>query len=374
MTKSQASQALERARPQEGALIQVATELGVVKYAEGGGMLIDLTSPDLQKKYNVLAPAATIAKADPNFTPSLSVIQLNPDWENGGDFYPIETSGQGENKKVKALALTKKALDQIAQKAGIEDLGPEIVYFGEHSENVRVTWRARIRNQDGWNFREIFGSQEWIEEAEIELLKAKPPEWAQKGQSAYAKWWAENWWGRVHKFRVRMTETKARLAAYRQALTVKQKYLPEEIKKPFLVVSLTYTPDTSDPAVLAMLMGQGREATGLLYGSAPEHAGGPADEPPVVEVDPQDERPPCDPETGEVFDAEPEPETHGERPKDDRTIPRGKYAGRLLSEVCKEDEAYSRQHFLKVDPPLGPLTEDWLNYWYPKDDFHDVNF
>ncbi|MCL5942118.1 MAG: hypothetical protein M1325_01085, partial [Actinobacteria bacterium] len=66
--KDPPGQALERVRPQERALIQVASELGIVRYAEGGGMLIDLTSPELHAQYNVLAPAATIAKGDPNFT------------------------------------------------------------------------------------------------------------------------------------------------------------------------------------------------------------------------------------------------------------------------------------------------------------------
>ena len=357
-------QALERARPQEQALIQVATELGVVRYAEGGGMMIDLTNPKLRDKYNVLAPAATIAKSDPNFTPSLSIICLNPDYENGGDFYPMDTSGSGQNRVVKTLALTKRALDQIAQKAGIEDLGPEIVYFGDRDQNVRITWHARIRNQDGWTYRLLFGSQEWIEEAEMAQLKASPPEWAQKSDSAYNEWWAKNWWGRVHKFRVRMTETKARLAAYRQALTVKQKYLPSEIGKPFLVATLTYTPDTSDPTVLRMLMTGGAQAETALFGPAPEQAALPAgDEPIEVHAAEEEGLPGFDRATGEIV----EPERP--KPAKDPVLPTGIHEGKHLSEVARIDPDYTRESLLKsASPKWGIGAEEWLAYWEGAED------
>ncbi|MBN1319380.1 MAG: hypothetical protein JXA87_00930 [Thermoleophilia bacterium] len=361
-------QALERVRPEERALIQTGVELGLVKYAAGGGMLIDLTSDKLQQEYNVLAPAATIAKADPNFTPSVSVIKLNPDLENGGDWYPIETEGRGDNKRVKAVALTKRALDQIAQKAGIEDRGPEIVYFGDRKQNVRITWHARVRNQDGWTYRELAGSQEWVEEAETALLKSSPPEWAQKGDSAYNEWWAKNWWGRVHKFRIRMTETKARLAAYRQALTVKQKYTPAESRKPFLVVSLTYTPDTSNPAVLGALMGQGQEARQTLFGPTPE-----AERPAIEAAEERVET--VDAETGEIVDVE--PETNGPRPSADVQIPRGPFAGMLLSEICREHQEYAKTKLLPTKQ-LGPDTDAWLRYWHGEeavaDDYSDITF
>jgi hypothetical protein len=364
------SQALEKASPQEQALMAVAGQLpqGVVQYSASGVLMVDLTSDELQKRYNVLAPAATLAKADRNFTPSLSLVKLNPDPINGGDFYPIETEGSGDNKKVKMVALTKRALDQIAQKAGIQDTGPEIVYFGNRKENVRITWHAKVRNPDGWTYREIAGSQEWVEEAEMALLKSAPPAWAQKSDSAYNEWWAKNWWGRVHKFRIRMTETKARLAAYRQELTVKQKYTPEEAHKPFLVMSLSYTPDTSDPAVLGALMGQGQQAQQALFGAVVQ-----AEQRAIEAADAASET--VDTETGEIIDVG--PETNGPRPTSDIQIPRGPMAGMLLSEVCQQHPDYARQKLLHT-PQLGPDTESWLRYFHGEeavsDDLSDITF
>ncbi len=364
------SQALEKASPQEQALMAIAGQLpaGVVQYSPTGVLLVDLTSDKLQEQYNVLAPAATLAKADRNFTPSLSLVKLNPDPMNGGDFYPIETEGSGENKRVKMVALTKKALDQIGQKAGIADIGPDIVYFGARGENVRITWHAKVRNPDGWTYRELLGSQEWVEEAETALLKSSPPAWAQKSDSAYNEWWAKNWWGRVHKFRIRMTETKARLAAYRQALTVKQKYTPEEARKPFLVMSLVYTPDTSDPAVLGALMGQGQQAQQALFGPTPQPGQL------TIEV-PADEAETVDMETGEIVEVE--PETNGPRPATDLQIPRGPMTGMLLSEVCRTHPEYAREKLLSTTK-LGPDVEAWLRYWHGEeaasDDLSDVTF
>ena len=370
-----------RARPQEQALVEMAKSLpaGIVQYSSTGALMIDLSSPELRKNFNVLAPAATIMRADPNFTPSLSVVYLDPDYDTGGDFYPQDTKGSGQNKRVDTVSLTKLALDKIAQKAGIEDLGPEIRYTGDRGQNVLVTWRSRIRNQDGWTFRPLFGSQEWNEESAMALLKADPPEWATKGESAYNTWWAKNWWGRVHKSRVRMTESKARLAAYRQALTVKSKYTIEESKKPFLVAALIYTPDTTDPNIVRMLMGQGQQAQNLLFGAAPlelppgdiddtgEHVVGE-----LLDEETGELLPAGDPETAEASEGE----THGERPAEDVKIPQGKYANTMLSDVCRDDPTYARRYFLNANDSLGPKTAAWLIYFHGTevDDFADVTF
>lgn len=362
--KQPPGQALERFRPQERALLLVAAELGIVRYAEGGGMLIDLTSPALHAKYNVLAPAATIAKGDPNFTPAISVVTLNPDLQ-AGDFYEIEKPRAASGNfaaKPGAWALSKRALDVIGKQAGIEDLSPEIVYFGDRDQNVRVTWHCRVRRPDG-TFQTLSGTREWIEEDEKALLDANPPEWALKNEAARRKWWAENWYGRVKKFRLPMTESKARLRAYRQALTLKAKYTPEEAHKPFLVASTTFTPDTADPDILRMVFTGGEQATDLLYGP-PAVLAAPADD----AIDGICEKAPvgADRITGEALDEDPAREEYRPRPETDLTIPRGPYAGGLVSEVARTDPDYCRDLAVatKANPKWGPVIDEWLRYWH----------
>lgn len=368
------STAIERIRPQEQALAQVAAELGILQKSTDGAMLINLGEPRLKDKYNVLAPATTLAKADPNFTPALHVLSLDP-----GDFYGVDFEGSGQNRRAKTFALSKVQLDQIAKVAGIEDLPPNIVYFGSEGQNLRVTWSARMRRPDGtWQI--ATGSREWIEADEKERLLASPPEWVTKAgpanntNSAFNDWWAKNWFDRVKKHRLGMTETKARLRAYRSLLTVKAKYTKEEIAKPFIIASTMFTPDTSDLRVLGMLMGQGQQATNLLYGptgtadidDTGEHVVGE-----LLDEETGELLPAGDPETVEASEVK----THGERPADDREIPRGPYAGQMLSNVCRDDATYARGKFLHTDS-LGPLTAAWLVYWHGQegDDFGDVTF
>ncbi|MCL5942103.1 MAG: hypothetical protein M1325_01000, partial [Actinobacteria bacterium] len=253
----------------------------------------------------------------------------------------------------------------IGKQAGIEDLSPEIVYFGDRDQNVRVTWHCRVRRPDG-TFQTLSGTREWIEEDEKALLEASIPEWATKTESARRRWWAENWYGRAKKFRLPVTESKARLRAYRQALTLKSKYTPEEAHKPFLVVSTTCTPDTSDIRVLRMLVSGGEQATDLLYGP-PAALAAPADDAIDGTCKEHDEPPAgVDPETGELLDEEGEPEGHGPRPETDLEIPRGNYQGRMVSEIARTDPGYCRDlaEATKGNPKWGPVIDEWLRYWH----------
>ncbi|MHB8867469.1 MAG: hypothetical protein ACYC6T_08180 [Thermoleophilia bacterium] len=361
-TKETPGQALERVRPQERALVQAASELGILKEA-GGALMIDLSSPELAKIYNILAPVAMLVQADPNFTPAISILQLDPD-PRSKDYYPIDKAKAASGDypaKEGTYALSKRPLDMIGNQAGIEDIGPEIVYFGDHHENVRVTWRARVRRPDG-TYKPLVGSREWIEADEKAKLEANPPAWAQKSESAYKKWWADSWLGAVKKHRLGNTETKARLRAYRQHLHIKT-YTAEELQKPWLVPSTTATFDTSNPAILRMIFTGGEQATDLLYGPAalPAHTD-------TIDVDATEhEDPPVsvDTETGEIFPDEPdEPEGHGERPATDPIIPSGDHKGHPISVIAREHPDYVRDTLLTSgSAKWGTASEAWLTYW-----------
>lgn len=358
-------QALERVRPQERALVQAANELGILRES-GGALMIDLSSPELAKKYNVLAPAATLTQADLNFTPAISVITLDAT-PGTGDFYEIEkpkAASGNFSAKPGAYALSKRALDVIGKQAGIEELDPVIQYFGDRHENVRVTVSVRVRRADG-TFQLAKGTREWVEEDEKAQLEGSIPEWATRGESARAKWWNDNWYGRVKKFRLPMTESKARLRAYRQVLTLKSKYAPEDLAKPWLVVSTSFTPDTSDPEILRMVFTGGERATDLLYGPAalPAHT----DAIEGVAFDHDDAPANVDPETGEVFEgtaAEVEPQGHGERPTEDPIVPEGDHKGKHLSEAIQADRAWGEGIAKSNSGTWGPAAEAWLLHIY----------
>lgn len=339
---------LQRLRPQEQALVRVADGLGIVQYSDNGGVLINLGDPRLKEQLNVLAPATTMSKADANFTPAISVVTLEQ-----GDFYP---TGKGDNTK---YALSKVQLDQIAKVAGIEDIGPEIVYFGADHQNLRITWTARMRRPDG-TWQMASGSREWVELDEKEKLYASVPDWVTKSGPAdtsnptYNKWWADNWLGIQKKHRMGNTETKARLRAYRSLLTVKGGYTKAETQKPFLIASTSFTPDTSDIRVLGMMMQQGQQAQNLLYGPSDDTGEAAAPEA-VIEVEGHEA--PAHDADGVVI------ETHGEKPGDDLKIPKGPHAGEMLSEVARTDPEYTLKTFAGSSE-WGPVAEQWRAYWH----------
>lgn len=347
------TQELERYSPQERALVKTAQGLGILQES-GGALVIDLSSAKLAQQFNVLAPAATLIQADPNFTPSVSVVTLSKD-----DFYEIEKPKPASGNypaKPGAYALSKRALDVIGKQAGIEDLGPEIAHFGAHDENLRVTWHCRVRRPDG-TFQTLAGTREWIEADEEELFNDTAPDWAHETDAKWRKYRAEQWLGRIKRHRLGMTETKARLRAYRQALTLKSKYAQEEVNKPFLVVSTTFTPDTSDIRVLGMLMQQGTEAAATLYGRPPAE-----DAIPGTCSEDTGEHQPIDPEadseTGEI-------KTYGERPQEDPVLPAGPYEGLPLSQVAREHADYVREQLPGWDkhPLWSTAGRQWLRYW-----------
>ena len=366
-----------RERPQERALVKAAKDLGILAETDGA-LMIDLSSPQLKERFNVLAPAATMIQADPNFTPAISVVNLDQK-----DFY-----GVGKTEGEEQFALSKVQLDQIAKVAGIEDLSPQITYTGEKHQNVLVTFSARVRRPDGtWQI--AHGSREWIEDDEREAVLASVPAWVTKAErdertprpadmtnSKFASWFPKEW-ARVKKFRLPMAESKARLRCYRELLTLKAKYSPAEIKKPFLVVSTSFTPDTSDLRILSMIMGQGEQATNLLFGQpANEMANqlpGTVDEGTTLSCD----------EDGVIIEGHATEETptqdlqtHGEPPTDDKEIPSGPHAGKKLSEVCRDDRDYAIATFVKSkNASWGTLAEAWLAYWHGEgDDLSDITF
>jgi hypothetical protein len=160
-----------------------------------------------------------------------------------------------------------------------------------------------------------------------------------------------------------MTETKARLRAYRELLTLKGKYSREDLAKPFLVAATHFTPDTSDLRVLGMLMGQGAEATNLLYGPRDGTC---------TEVDRTGEHEPvdfgADPVTGEI------PVTHGERPEQDPELPNGPHKGEPLSQVAQFDPDYVRQTLLPSKSPKWAIgAEEWLRYFHGEGGGDDDN-
>lgn len=375
---------LERLRPQEQALVRVAKELDIVQLSDDGrAMVIDLSSPKLAENYNVLYPAAALMPTDPNFTPSLNIVRIDPDPDHG-DVYPIESEGYGKNKKMKAGALLKTAVEKLGEAAGLVELPP---VWDRRGKDLHVICGLKARRSDG-TFKPVYGSREWIHDDEYEKVVNACPKTEYKSDQPLSPEKRDEWirknWARVKEFREPMIESKAYLRAYRKALKLKAKYTPDELRKPFLVVSTLFTPDTSDIRILGMLMTGGQEAANTLYGEPRQLEAGSEDVESFEVMEGDDAPTGVDTETGEIIEGEvveeaeteaDAPATFGEKPETDLEIPRGPHKGKMLSELVRTERKYVEETILKSsNPSWGMCAEAWLKHVYGEGGGDDIDF
>lgn len=232
-------------------------------------MQILVIPKELREKFNVLAPIQAFQQADPNWRPSLRVVELDPS-KDGPHFY-----AQQGNK----LAPRKQALELLADAAGIVQrtvqlFGRERVEVGGVvAETFTHIATAKIRKSDG-TLSTLQASRTYEPYAEYEEIRdsaAKAPIWENGQRSgktlgdpgseqALATEVRKRWLNEI-KFAKAKNESKALNRAMRAAIQTSQTYTPAQAAKPFVVVSWNLSPQDS---ALSM------SAIAQLYGATPE--------------------------------------------------------------------------------------------------------
>lgn len=233
-------------------------------------MQILIIPKELREKANVLAPIQAFQQADPNWRPSLRVVELDPDPVNGPHFY----KQQGGR-----VAPRKQALELLADAAGVVQIrttlmGRERV---EVSSVIAETFThlaiLRIRKSDG-TLRTLEASRTYEPFAEYEEIRtsvgsgqyAKTP-----GTPEYDAEVRKRWLNEI-KFAKAKNESKAINRAIRAAIQSPQTYNPADAAKPFVVVGWNLAPQSSEAvqAAIAQLYGAAPEALEAAIPSAPE--------------------------------------------------------------------------------------------------------
>lgn len=252
--KASGSQLVVRREPLPSELETLGIKAGV----DQAGMQILKVPAGLRTKANVLIPVETFQQHDPNWKPSLRVVELDTDAKSGPHFYP-QQGGR--------LAPRKQALELLADAAGLVEiratlLGRERVVIGDvTAETFTHVATAKLRKSDG-TLRTLEASRTYEPFAEYEEIctsvasgqYAKP-----KGTPEYAAEVRKRWLNEI-KFAKAKNESKAILRAIRSALQIPHTFTVADAAKPFVVVGWNLAPQNTEAVQAAIAQ---------LYGAAP---------------------------------------------------------------------------------------------------------
>lgn len=279
------------------------------------------TLAEIQSKYqncNLLIPAATSVQINPFY--KCTVMEVVPDTsDNSGDIFKVGNTKVGEDRNgnavyVDVFSLAKPLLMKLATAAGIQ-FHPEYTtvtrenantYVGKaygavrlpdgtfktHAETKRICLddeeaKYRLEFMD----KSIMGIRDWkAAKSAADMFKG---EWHEDPEKL-------NKWNKPEKYYViadcdrekyiersilvNMTllrktasekaQTGAILRVIRALLGIKGTYQLQELKKPFAVPTVTFSPDYSDANVRQAMLQQGMSSMGNMFGatSAPPAA------------------------------------------------------------------------------------------------------
>ena len=277
---------------------------------------VDLISAALLKareKCNVLAPAMRLEYLPPDHMLSMLVVQFPLDgieikqWQGEESAAKFQANGVWYSLDGGKVTLTKTALDQIAQAAGITWVFEKCGRTDDRKTSLRWAYRmtCQLKGLDG-------RTREVSREHELDLREKSPAAIKAAGKGGAGGTGLRN--ARING--AQLCESKAANRAIRAALGI-HSYSIEDARKPFVFPVLRWVPP-ANPMIQAMIAAKELGLTEQLFGSlafgaAPEAERVIDQEPrrPALPA-PQDEP---DPEEQERRNAQREP-VRQERPRD----------------------------------------------------------
>lgn len=247
--------AVVRPTPVPRALAELGVRIG---QDEDSGHAIVMIPPAVRQAVNVINPVSSFVQADPNWTPSISLVQLDK------ESHSYNVSGKmGLNKQaLETLAVAGGVLETRVRRLKQDELGPgemwgyEATVVIRRSDGVAVpTSRTRTFNGEAEKaqIEDDVRSAKWDGKYKFDTEEKVAAE-------CRKRWLAEL------RFGPSKTESKAINRAIRAALQVPTSLKPADFAKPFLVIGYSFTPDYNDAEVKRMLVAAGLGATGALYG------------------------------------------------------------------------------------------------------------
>ncbi len=221
-------------------------------------MANDLALPDPQK-YNVLVPVSNVVgRLTPFHVLRFTEVTLDVrDAKDGGETYHPTGTPAG------ARAPLKAPLTRLGNAAGVRQVSSRPL--SDPKDREYLLWQVELEMPvTGQEPIRAIATKEWRDG--VDNVKQDGTE--DKGAT---------------KNRLRVTESKAFLAAMRQLLGLKGTYTAAELEKGFQVPHIDYVPDLTDENVRAVVAVRQMQALSALYGAPePECDGDGTDESPLV--------------------------------------------------------------------------------------------
>lgn len=245
----------------------VLQDLGVRIAEEESGLRVIVLPPDVRKQVNLLTPVSSWNQADPNWSPSISLVQLDVPSHT----YPLPGG---------KLGLNKQALETLGRCAGVLYTRTARIPRDELQEDEMWAYRATVgfRRSDG-TIDEVTRERGFNREAEqldIEQAVRGSEKWRGKSRELQDAEIKKRWIAEL-RFGPGKTESKAINRALRAGLAMPTSVQSGDLAKPFLVVGFNFTPDYNDPDVKRALIAVGMNAEQAIYGGRersdqmPEH-------------------------------------------------------------------------------------------------------
>lgn len=248
-----------------------------------------------KSSYNLAIPFVESQQINPYYKLSVSLLNVNTD-PNASEIFRVGSRILGNNRYEDLYSLTKPFLQRLATEAGIQ-FAPGAGDVMKVDENI---WKASafgaLRLPDGSvrtssNFKVIDLVTEEkkyrsaYQEKAVRGIAEKRA--AQEASKKYAGRWDGDTYFVDERDREKYIErslldamaqlrsnapqkaaTGAILRVIRDLLGIKGVYTMEELKKPFAVARMSFSPDYNDPMVKQMMLQQCIQSVGNLFGNA----------------------------------------------------------------------------------------------------------
>lgn len=236
-------------------------EVGVKIGQDESGLRVIVLPPAVRDAVNLLTPVSSWNQADPNWTPSISLVTLSAE----KDVHTYTLPGG-------KLGLNKQALETLGKAAGVLYTRTARVPAGELHEGETWAYRATLgfRRSDG-TVDEVTRERGFSREAEMmeiedAVRKARGDSGPRYATEAAVEAECRKRWIAELRFGPAKTESKAINRALRAALAMPSSVKPATLQKPFLVIGFNFTPDYNDPDIKRALVAAGLNAQAAIYG------------------------------------------------------------------------------------------------------------